>query len=444
MLKKVYSKYPNLEKILKNSGWLFFDKFFRMGMGMLLGVWIARYFGPDDYGKLNYVIAYIALIGSFTNLGLDGIVVRELIKDQNSKAEIISTSFVLQFFAGIAAYGISLILILFLRPNESDVFWMVFLVGFTLSLRAISVVKYWYEAEVITKYFVWLENSLFFVFSGFRVLLILKGFGIFAFIWLGLIESLINLLGYYFLYNLHNQRFSVRHANWKRAESLLRNSWMLLLSGLAVIVYMRIDQIMIGQMMGDEAVGVYTAAVKISEVWYFIPMTIVSSIFPAILKAKQFNQNLYLDRLRLLHSFMFILSLMIAIPMTFLSDPIIQALFGKKYSEAGIILSIHIWAGVFVFLGVASSRYYLTENLQRGELYKSLLGCFSNIVLNYFLIPVYGIKGAAIATVISQFIASMLFNLLFKRTREIFFIQLESMFFWKIFFQLHNFRKSLS
>ncbi|EMY76324.1 polysaccharide biosynthesis protein [Leptospira weilii serovar Ranarum str. ICFT] len=444
LLNKLYTRYPNLKNILHNSGWLFFDKIFRMGMGMFLGVWIARYLGPDNYGKLNYVIAYTALIGSFTNLGLDGVAVRELIKEKTHKEEIISTSFLLQFIAGVFAFGGAIILIPFLRPDEPDLFWMVFLVGFTLVFRAFGVVKYWYEAQVLSKYFVWLENGLFFIFSGIRILLILNGLGVFAFIWVGLVESFISLFGYYLLYKYHDGTLSVIHANWKRARALLRDSWMLLLSGLAVIVYMRIDQIMIGQMLGDEAVGVYTAAVKISEVWYFIPMTIASSIFPAILKAKEFSQKLYLERLGLLHSFMFLLALLIAIPMTFLSDPIIRLFFGEKFSEAGAILAIHIWAGIFVFLGVASSRYYLTENLPRGELYKSISGCLTNILLNYFLIPLYGIKGAAVATVISQFIASTLFNLFFKRTREIFFIQLDSVRFWRLIYRFNDFRKSIT
>ncbi|EMF98739.1 polysaccharide biosynthesis protein [Leptospira borgpetersenii str. 200701203] len=421
----------------------FFDKIFRMGMGMFLGVWIARYLGPDSYGKLNYVIAYIALIGSFTNLGLDGVVVRELIKEKAHKEEILSTSFLLQLIAGMIAFAVAILLIPLLRPDELDLFWMVFLVGLTLIFRAVGVVRYWYEAQVLSKYFVWLDNGLFFVFSGVRILLILNGLGIFPFIWTALIESSISLFGYYLLYKYHNGSLSVLHANWRRARTLLRDSWMLLLSGLAVIVYMRIDQIMIGQMMGDEAVGIYTAAVKISEVWYFIPMAVASSIFPAILKAKEFSQELYLERLGLLHSFMFLLALMIAIPMTFLSDPIIRLFFGEKFSEAGAVLAIHIWAGIFVFLGVASSRYYLTENLPKGELYKSISGCLTNIILNYFLIPLYGIKGAAIATVISQFVASTLFNLLFKRTREIFFIQLESVFFWKMLSRLNHLRSRL-
>lgn len=443
MLQKLYSRYPNLKDILYNSGWLFFDKIFRMGMGMFLGVWIARYLGPDSYGKLNYVIAYIALIGSFTNLGLDGVVVRELIKEKAHKEEILSTSFLLQLIAGMIAFAVAILLIPLLRPDELDLFWVVFLVGLTLIFRAVGVVRYWYEAQVLSKYFVWLDNGLFFVFSGVRILLILNGLGIFPFIWTALIESSISLFGYYLLYKYHNGSLSVLHANWRRARTLLRDSWMLLLSGLAVIVYMRIDQIMIGQMMGDEAVGIYTAAVKISEVWYFIPMAVASSIFPAILKAKEFSQELYLERLGLLHSFMFLLALMIAIPMTFLSDPIIRLFFGEKFSEAGAVLAIHIWAGIFVFLGVASSRYYLTENLPKGELYKSISGCLTNIILNYFLIPLYGIKGAAIATVISQFVASTLFNLLFKRTREIFFIQLESVFFWKMLSRLNHLRSRL-
>ncbi|RHX91303.1 flippase [Leptospira yasudae] len=443
MIQKIYKRYPNLPKILHNSGWLFFDKIFRMGMGMFLGVWIAKYLGPDNYGKLNYVVAFVALVGSFTNLGLDGIAVRELIRDKTVKDEIISTSFVLQSGAGLLAYIIAILLVTVLRPAESDIFWMTLIVGFTLSFRAIGVVKYWYESQVLSKYLVWLDNGLFLLFSVIRIFLILKGFTVIAFVWAGFVESTISLFGYYLMYKYHKGALSIRHANWQRARSLIHDSWMLLLSGLAIIVYMRIDQVMIGQILGDEAVGVYTAAVKISEVWYFIPTVIASSVLPSLLKAKEFNQKVYLERIALLHSLMFIISLLIAIPMTFLSGPIIDFLFGDDFSEAGLILAIHIWAGIFVFLGIASSRYFLTENLQRVDLYKSIVGCSSNIVLNFILIPMYGVKGAAIATVISQFAASVLFNVFLKRTREIFFIQMKSILFWNLFRKWKHLRKSL-
>jgi O-antigen/teichoic acid export membrane protein len=149
-----------------------------------------------------------------------------------------------------------------------------------------------------------------------------------------------------------------------RAKSLLHGSWPLALSAIAITIYMKIDQIMLGQMLNDEAVGTYSAAVHISEIWYFIPMAIVASVFPAILEVKKRSDEQYYAYLQKLYDFMVWLSVSVALPMTFLATPIVKILFGVDYIKAGTVLSIHIWAAVFVFLGVAIGRWFLTENLQ--------------------------------------------------------------------------------
>jgi PST family polysaccharide transporter len=196
---------------------------------------------------------------------------------------------------------------------------------------------------------------------------------------------------------------------------------------MAIMVYMKIDQIMLGQMLGDDAVGIYSAAVRISEVWYFIPMMIVASVFPSILEAKKRDETQYLQRLQRLYDIMVWLSVAIALPMTFVSTPIVIALFGPAYAESGTVLAIHIWASVFVFLGVASSQWFVAENRQILSFQRTLLGALVNVILNLVLIPDFGPIGASVATVVAYAIAAFFADVMQKETRQTFAMKLKSM-----------------
>lgn len=204
-----------------------------------------------------------------------------------------------------------------------------------------------------------------------------------------------------------------------RAKSLLADSWPLLLSGVAVMIYMKIDQIMLGQMIGDEAVGVYSAAVRISEVWYFVPVAIVSSVFPAILETKKRCEEHYFQRLQLLYNFLVWLSVSFGFVMTVLSSSVVQFLFGNEYGEASTVLSVHIWAGVFVSMGIARGKWLLAENLQYMGYWYVSFGMVVNVLGNYIIIPQNGVEGAAVVTLVSQFIVSIGAPLLFKKLERV-------------------------
>ncbi|MFD1188892.1 flippase, partial [Pontibacter rugosus] len=208
-----------------------------------------------------------------------------------------------------------------------------------------------------------------------------------------------------------------------KARYLLKESWPLMVSGLVVMVYMKIDQIMIKEMMNTTAVGIYSAAMRLSEAWYFVPMLISQSLFPAILSAKKSDEALYKLRLQRLLNLMMFFSLVIAIIFTFLSDWIINFLYGPSFDGAGDILSIQVWAGVAVSSGVVSSNWFLIEGLQKYSMYRTSVGAVINVILNLILIPLYGIAGSAVATLISQFVASVLLNAFFSSTRVIFKLQ---------------------
>lgn len=256
--------------------------------------------------------------------------------------------------------------------------------------------------------------------SGIKVAFIIYKAPLIAFAIISIFDTASIALGLIYFYKKNSR---LKFLNWQFnlhiAKKLLSSSWPLALSGLVISLYMKIDQIMIKEMLNVEAVGQYAAAVRLSEAWYFLPIVIAKSLFPAIINAKETSESLYYKRLQHLYTLMIWLAIGIAFPITIWSDHLISVSFGKNYSEASSVLKLHAWSGVFVFLGVAFSRFLVTENLFINSCYRTSTGAFFNIVLNYFLISKYGIQGAAIATILSQMIANLLYDIFDKELSPI-------------------------
>ncbi len=411
---------PNLLKIVDNMAWLFFDKILRMGAGLIVGVWVARYLGPEQFGLFSFATALVGLFSAIASLGLQGIVVRDIVRDPSIKEETLGTAVLLQFLGGLIAYGLIVGTILWLRHDDTLAKALVAILGLMMLFKASEVVVYWFESQVLSRYVVWVQNGCFLVFTAIKVGLILNNAPLIAFAWATMAEALMVALLLAVMLGLRGPRLHHMHITLARAKTLLKDSWPLLLSSISIVIYMKIDQIMLGQMIGEEAVGIFSAAVRISEVWYFIPMIIVASVFPAILEAKKRSEAQYYQRLQHLYSLMVWLSVSVALPMTFLSTPIVKLLFGEAFVDSGPILAIHIWGAVFVFLGEASSKWFLAENRQFMSFQRTLFGAIVNIVLNFLLIPTYGPIGAAVATVAAQFSVGVLFDVLQKETRQMF------------------------
>jgi PST family polysaccharide transporter len=206
-------------------------------------------------------------------------------------------------------------------------------------------------------------------------------------------------------------------ANTRRAKMLLKDSWPLLLSSMAIVIYMKIDQVMLGEMVGEESVGIFSAAARLSEAWYFVPMMIVTSVFPTIIANKQTNEGLYIGRVQRLYNLLAVISVMVGLVFSLISSWLITTLYGPNYAEAAAVLSIQIWAGIFVSMGIARGKWLLAEDLQHIGYWYIALAMVINIVGNYFLIPLYEELGAAIATVTSQATAAIIAPALFKDTR---------------------------
>lgn len=419
---------PALVSIIDNIAWLSMDKIARMGVGLLVGLWLARYLGPAQFGQLNFALAFVGIFGAIAGLGLGGVVVRDIVRDPEGANITLGSAFVLQVIGSVLAVGLATLAIAWMRPDDSLTRTMVAILSLGLMFKSSEVVKYWFESQVQSRHTVWVEGGSLLIVAGIKATAILLQASLLAIAWITVAEAMLTATGLAVIYARQAGQISSLKPRLAKAAKLLKDTWPFLLANLAVVIYLRIDEIMLGAMIGLDAVGVYAAAVRISEIWYFIPMMIVSSVAPSIIKAKMQSPRLYIERLQLIYKLLGVLSLGIALLITLAAGPIVGLLYGSAYEQAGIVLAIHIWAGISVALGVVSSQQLLIENLQIYSLYRTVIGCVLNITLNFILIPPYGVVGAAVATMLSYAMATFAL-FLFKDTRAIAHLMTSSMLF---------------
>ena len=415
-------------KYFKNTSWLFFEKILRMFVGLFVGIWVARYLGPERFGLFSYAQSFVGLFVAIATLGLDGIVVRELVKDESRTNELIGTAFYLKLIGAILTLLVLVIATQF-TSNDRYTNLLVFIIASTTIFQSFNVVDMYFQSKVLSKYVVFSNIISLFISSIVKITLILINAPLVAFAWAILFDSIVLALGFiYFFLKYSISEIKKIKFNKTIAISLLKDSWPLILSGVVISIYMKIDQVMIQEMLGNEAVGQYAAATRLSEIWYFIPTVVASSLFPAIVNAKRQSEELYYDRLQKLFDLVVWIAITIALPMTFLSDMIVNMLYGEQYNQVASVLMIHIWASIFVFLGVVSGNWFINENLQLLAFWRAFYGMIANIFLNLLLIKKYGIQGVAMATLISQIIAACIFDFFNKNTRNLFLLKIKSLF----------------
>jgi PST family polysaccharide transporter len=399
-----------LQNVLGNIGWLFTYRVVRLGIGLVVGVWVARYLGPERYGVLNYSFAFVLLFSSVASMGLETVAVRDLVRDPSRKDEILGTVFLLEVIGGVVAFSMAIGTISVVRSEDSLTRWMVCIIAAGWFFQTFDAIDYWFQSQILSKYTVIARSAAFFSISFLKVGLILLRAPVIYFAIAATAEIVLGsafLIAAYYV-NGHGIR------KWRilpdTAKTMLKDSWPLLFSGIFVMLYIRIDQVMIGEILGDSETGIYSAAVTLAEAWYFIPIAITSSVLPAIVDAKKRDEGLYYSRLEKLFLAMFWLSLSVSVLITIFAKNIVHLVFGAQYANAAYPLAIQCWAGLFIFSGLVSNQWYLVENLNRYTLYRHVTGAAVNVFGNLALIPRYGIDGAAVSTLLTQFFASYLFD----------------------------------
>ncbi|MFI8735956.1 flippase [Ectopseudomonas toyotomiensis] len=398
----------NLRRIIDNIGWLFFDKILRMGIGLFVGAWVARYLGPDQFGLVSYAMAIVAMCGSVAGLGLYGIIVRDLVQRPVDTYTTLGTAFLLQSLGGLLAFILAIVAISIIRPADDLIRLVVAILGFALIFKSVDVVKYWFESQVKSKYPVLVENGVFLAMAAARVYLILVQASLMSFVWISLVEAVLVAGGLLLTYKRNSGPIFEWRVSFLRAKALLLESWPLILSSAASMINMRMDQAMLGSMVSSHVVGNYSAAVRLAEVWLMIPSVVGASIYPAIIEAKGISEQLYRYRLFLITGVMAALVVPVATVISIFSDEIVILIFGGQYSSAGNYLSLYIWTGVpYLIFFVVNQMFYI-EGLLKIAFAVSVFSLFSNILLNSLLIPLYGGEGAVIATLITTICSTLL------------------------------------
>jgi O-antigen/teichoic acid export membrane protein len=400
----------NLHAMIHNTGWLLADQALRMVMGILVGAWVARYLGPTQYGELSYVIAFVAFFQVITLLGLDGIAVRDIARNRLESPAILGTVLWLRLVIGFICWGASVAGMAWFRPGDHQSLILTAIVAASLIFQSANTIDLWFQSQTQSKRTVLAKNIAYLIISGLKVWLILAKAPLVLFAVAGLIEMVLSAIALAAAYRIYP---SLDRWKWDTtwAGKLLCESWPYMLSELAIIIYMRIDQIMLREMIGEGELGVFSAALPLSASWYFISMMIAQSIGPTIARKKQSDPIVYERSITQLFSLMWWTMLPLTLGIALLSRPMVVLLYGPAFSASAEVLAIHVFANIPVALGVAQGIWIINEQKNTLSLTKTVMGAVSNILLNLLLIPKYGAIGAAVATVASQSISSVLSNI---------------------------------
>jgi PST family polysaccharide transporter len=408
---------PNRVSIAVNAGWLFVERILRMSLGLFVGIWVARYLGPDQFGSYNFAIALVALFIPIASLGIHQIAVRDLVQEPDQANEILGGAFFLRLLGGLIGFALAVAAVSIVRPDDGLSRWLVIIIATALIFRSFETGEYWFQSKVQSKYVVYAKSIASVLSALLKITLILAGAGLILFAVAYVSEFFLGAVCLLAVLSWRGRPITTWSFDKKRVVSIFRDTLPLALSGLLYMFYLRVDQVMLGQMLGDWHVGIYSTAVRIAEVWYFIPYALVNSSFPAILESKENSEELYRRRLQKLYNFLLWFSILFAIPISIFSGDIIGALYGVNYIDAAPILSINIWSGVFVFFGVARVTWMVTEGLQKYNNYFLGAGVLLNVFLNLLLIPWMGGIGAALASLAAQVVANYIAPLFFRPTR---------------------------
>jgi O-antigen/teichoic acid export membrane protein len=427
-----FYKNQNMRKVAANTGWLISEQIYRLVLGLTVNVIIARYLGPEKYGIISYALSLVSFLGTFVYLGLNALVIREIVRRNDQINQILGTTFYLKLAGSISGIFITLLIAFYTHDSFGVEFWVLLIFGLSLLPRPVfQTISFWFESQIQSKNIVVstiisltvvsiAQGML--VFAGASVILIAVAIAA-QFV----IEALVLVIIYW------RKGFLLK--NWQpsfyEAKNLLKYSWILILAVFLELIYLKIDQIMLRWLVNANEVGLYAVAVKFSETWYFIPTALITSAFPKLLEQKKSNSAMYHLRQQQILDFLFVCGLSAAILTSIFAGRIILGLYGAAYAKSSSILVIHIWAAVFVFVGRLFHRWVFIENRLHFLVFNGCIGALINIGLNYLLIPILQGHGAAIATLVSYCCSSYLCLFIFPGTRP-FAIQMSKSFIFPI------------
>jgi O-antigen/teichoic acid export membrane protein len=426
-----------LEKYFKNTGMLMLARVGSMVIKMIVNTFVlSSYLGPTRNGILSYPMTIVTFSMAIAALGLDGFVTRELINHPEHKATLLGTAFWMRLLAGFATLPLVYLAYEAIThfKHLNTPFTFVLIVAFTAVVQSLNIIESFFQAQVQAKYIMYVQVAGNLLSAGIKLSFVLMKLPLTYFVYALLFDAVIIAVGYVVVYHQSHNRITDWKFKMPIAAYLFRKSWPLAFSAILVSIYMKIDQAMITSYLGEAQLGIYSTVVSLSESFYFLPVAVVTSVFPAIVYARKTDIDRYYKRLQNMYDLMVGISLSVAVFMTFASTYIYRIAFHNhpEFWPGAPVLAVHVWAGIFVFLGSASGQYLIAEGYFKLSMLRTGVGALVNIVLNIFWIPKYGIIGAAYATLVAYGVATF-FILFIPKTRGQGVQMLKSLFLISLF-----------
>lgn len=415
-LKAAYQKAMRSPEI-GNIFWLVFDRIWRLLMSLVVGVWVTRFLGPDNFGKINYVLAFTGIATVVCNLGMESFLVKEIAGELADAGKILKSALILRLITGSISF-LFLLLFFSFSGESSENIKMLYVLALPILTVGFATVDFVFQAELSSKVVVVCRNFFFIVGSLLKLLALYLKAPFYVFVVLTVFDVVLSDICLYFFYFL-KKRVPAR-ADRPYIAALFKKSIPFLLSNLAIVIYMKVDQILLGKLSSVAQVGYFSATTKVTEVFYFIPLVITGSIYGMLIKAKNIGPELYHKYLKYIFWGFIACAILLCFLLNGFSYWIITFLFGDSYTAAVPVLKVYCWTLVPVFAGVAFGQILVIEERSDIVLYKTLIGVVINVVLNVLLIPSLGAWGAAVATIVTQFVSAVAANLFFKESRKFF------------------------
>ena len=416
--------------VVRNSSWLVADKIIRLFGGLLIGALVARYLGPEQYGLMNFVSAFAAIFISFSMLGIDNLVIRELSRKNAEINKILGTAVKIRNCGSVISSILSLIFAYFLYYDNNSLFLLllaIFMVGNIL--QSLDVISLWYQSRIESKYVIRNKLIAYITVSVLKVIAVAYGADIICFVVMTVVDSLLGLALLVRWAKIKNglDYFSLAFDKMI-ARKFLHEGIYLAMSNFSISIFMRMDQILLGSLVGNKEVGIYAVASLISDILYSIPLFICASSFPKITgywdenKERYYSYNCKMCLGMVLYAYFSCLCVYLFV------DWFVRILYGAAYIESGMVAKIHSLTLLFVAIGCVRGNMLLVQHHARVLSLITILGGLCNIALNYIFIPKYGVYGAAISVLITQAVVCYGSGVFTKDLREIMKMQTRAIF----------------
>jgi O-antigen/teichoic acid export membrane protein len=419
---------------------MFVDKVVRLVSVLVTSIFVTRYLGPELFGQLNYASAFVGMFFALTAMGLDDILIRDLVRRPDRRNQLMGTAATIKLGGAVILF-ITVVALGIVKRMDQTTLIMVVLIAAAEFLKPFVVVEQFFYSQVKGRTAAQVNMLQVLIASAFRLGLVVIHAPLVWFAWSYVVEVAAGVVGYLIAY----KRDGSTWRDWRFSKSvalyLLGQSWPLVIYGLALYVQAKIDQVMIGDILrsslgeagANAEVGQYSAALKMIESLGFVPGIVVASLAPAITRARAQDRKLYEARLVNQYRLMFILFLAVSVPLYFVAEPAMVLLFGEKFRMAGYLLSLFAIRLFFTNMGVAKTSFITNESMFKYSLVTAVVGAVLNITMNYLLIPTYQSIGAIWAMIGSFFVSIFLVDLFFKEARPNFKWMMQGIgTFWKI------------